>query len=76
MNGDAKSPQHTVVHPMYVSYTSIPTTSASATMQSNKHLQLQQQQPQQLTETLSSSATTATQTTPLQQELPVERQQQ
>jgi len=47
MNGDAKSPQHTVVHPMYVSYTSIPTTSASATMQSNKHLQLQQQQPQQ-----------------------------
>ncbi|KAH8252717.1 hypothetical protein KR032_001486 [Drosophila birchii] len=42
MNGDAKSPQHTVVHPMYVSYTSIPTTSASATMQSNKHLQLQQ----------------------------------
>ncbi|XP_043643019.1 sodium/potassium-transporting ATPase subunit beta-1-interacting protein isoform X1 [Drosophila teissieri] len=47
MNGDAKSPQHTVVHPMYVSYTSIPTTSASATMQSNKHLQLQHQQPQQ-----------------------------
>ncbi|KAH8346357.1 hypothetical protein KR084_007184 [Drosophila pseudotakahashii] len=47
MNGDAKSPQHTVVHPMYVSYTSIPTTSASATMQSNKHLQLQQQQLQQ-----------------------------
>ncbi|XP_070068430.1 sodium/potassium-transporting ATPase subunit beta-1-interacting protein isoform X3 [Drosophila takahashii] len=46
MNGDAKSPQHTVVHPMYVSYTSIPTTSASATMQSNKHLQLQQQQQQ------------------------------
>lgn len=44
MNGDAKSPQHTVVHPMYVSYTSIPTTSASATMQSNKHLQLQLQQ--------------------------------
>ncbi|KAM7342535.1 sodium/potassium-transporting ATPase subunit beta-1-interacting protein-like [Cochliomyia hominivorax] len=36
MNGDAKSPQHTVVHPMYVSYTSIPT-SASATMLSNKH---------------------------------------
>jgi len=30
----------------------------------------------ELTETLSSSATTATQTTPLQQELPVERQQQ
>lgn len=47
MNGDAKSPQHTVVHPMYVSYTSIPTTSASATMQSNKHLQLQHQQQQQ-----------------------------
>ncbi|KAH8411043.1 hypothetical protein KR222_009931 [Zaprionus bogoriensis] len=39
MNGDAKSPQHTVVHPMYVSYTSIPTTSASATMQSNKQQQ-------------------------------------
>lgn len=39
MNGDAKSPQHTVVHPMYVSYTSIPT-SASATMLSfNKHKQ-------------------------------------
>uniref|UniRef100_A0A1I8NMS7 Sodium/potassium-transporting ATPase subunit beta-1-interacting protein n=1 Tax=Stomoxys calcitrans TaxID=35570 RepID=A0A1I8NMS7_STOCA len=38
MNGDAKSPQHTVVHPMYVSYTSIPT-SASATMLSNKHHQ-------------------------------------
>ncbi|XP_037888367.1 sodium/potassium-transporting ATPase subunit beta-1-interacting protein isoform X2 [Glossina fuscipes] len=40
MNGDAKSPQHTVVHPMYVSYTSIPT-SASATMLStsnNKHI--------------------------------------
>lgn len=36
MNGDAKSPQHTVVHPMYVSYTSIPT-SASGTMLSNKH---------------------------------------
>ncbi|KAH8283520.1 hypothetical protein KR018_004670 [Drosophila ironensis] len=48
MNGDAKSPQHTVVHPMYVSYTSIPTTSATATMQSNKHLQhLQHQQQQQ-----------------------------
>ncbi|BFG04458.1 sodium/potassium-transporting ATPase subunit beta-1-interacting protein [Drosophila madeirensis] len=47
MNGDAKSPQHTVVHPMYVSYTSIPTTSASATMQSNKHLQLQLQSQQQ-----------------------------
>ncbi|EDW02414.1 sodium/potassium-transporting ATPase subunit beta-1-interacting protein isoform X1 [Drosophila grimshawi] len=47
MNGDAKSPQHTVVHPMYVSYTSIPTTSASATMQSNKQLQLQQQLQQQ-----------------------------
>ncbi|XP_051859448.1 sodium/potassium-transporting ATPase subunit beta-1-interacting protein isoform X1 [Drosophila albomicans] len=46
MNGDAKSPQHTVVHPMYVSYTSIPTTSASATMQSNKQLQLQHQQQQ------------------------------
>ncbi|KAH8366852.1 hypothetical protein KR084_002750 [Drosophila pseudotakahashii] len=46
MNGDAKSPQHTVVHPMYVSYTSIPTTSASATMQLNKHLQLQQPQQQ------------------------------
>ncbi|GAB0099081.1 Sodium/potassium-transporting ATPase subunit beta-1-interacting protein [Sergentomyia squamirostris] len=25
MGGDAKSPQHTVVHPMYVSYTSLPT---------------------------------------------------
>ncbi|XP_052838878.1 sodium/potassium-transporting ATPase subunit beta-1-interacting protein isoform X1 [Drosophila gunungcola] len=48
MNGDAKSPQHTVVHPMYVSYTSIPTTSASATMQSNKHLQLQQPQQNSL----------------------------
>lgn len=47
MNGDAKSPQHTVVHPMYVSYTSIPTTSASATMQSNKQLQLQHQQQMQ-----------------------------
>ncbi|XP_049309384.1 sodium/potassium-transporting ATPase subunit beta-1-interacting protein isoform X1 [Bactrocera dorsalis] len=38
VNGDAKSPQHTVVHPMYVSYSSIPTSaSASATLLSNKH---------------------------------------
>ncbi|XP_037926881.1 sodium/potassium-transporting ATPase subunit beta-1-interacting protein isoform X1 [Hermetia illucens] len=35
MGGDAKSPQHTCVHPMYVSYSSIPT-SASTTMLSNK----------------------------------------
>lgn len=35
MGGDAKSPQHTSVHPMYVSYSSIPT-SASTTMTSNK----------------------------------------
>ncbi|EDW58881.1 sodium/potassium-transporting ATPase subunit beta-1-interacting protein isoform X1 [Drosophila virilis] len=47
MNGDAKSPQHTVVHPMYVSYTSIPTTSASATMQSNKQTQTQTQSQSQ-----------------------------
>ncbi|XP_054090102.1 uncharacterized protein DDB_G0283357 isoform X2 [Zeugodacus cucurbitae] len=40
VNGDAKSPQHTVVHPMYVSYSSIPTSaSASATLLSNKHHQ-------------------------------------
>ncbi|XP_038115780.1 sodium/potassium-transporting ATPase subunit beta-1-interacting protein isoform X1 [Culex quinquefasciatus] len=31
MGGDAKSPQHTAVHPMYVSYTSLPTTTNSAT---------------------------------------------
>lgn len=30
MGGDAKSPQHTAVHPMYVSYTSLPTTTNSA----------------------------------------------
>nr|XP_029721978.1 sodium/potassium-transporting ATPase subunit beta-1-interacting protein-like isoform X2 [Aedes albopictus] len=34
MGGDAKSPQHTAVHPMYVSYTSLPTTnSANSTQQ-------------------------------------------
>lgn len=33
MNGDGKSPQHTAVHPIYVSYSSIPT-SATATMTS------------------------------------------
>ncbi|KAM8711355.1 hypothetical protein ACLKA7_000489 [Drosophila subpalustris] len=59
MNGDAKSPQHTVVHPMYVSYTSIPTTaSASATMQSNKQLQQfyhQQQQHQRQHKTSNSN---------------------
>lgn len=38
MNGDAKSPKHTVVHPMYVSYSCIPT-SASATI-SPKHTQI------------------------------------
>ncbi|KAG5677886.1 hypothetical protein PVAND_007603 [Polypedilum vanderplanki] len=31
MGNDIKSPQHTSVHPMYVSYTSIPTGSASST---------------------------------------------
>lgn len=36
MSGDAKSPQHTSVHPMYVSYSSIPT-SASATMAALKN---------------------------------------
>lgn len=33
MGGDAKSPQHTVVHPMYVSYSCLPT----ATISSPKH---------------------------------------
>lgn len=42
MGGDAKSPQHTVVHPMYVSYSCIPT-SASATI-SPKHTQLNNHQ--------------------------------
>lgn len=30
MGGDAKSPQHTSVHPMYVSYSSLPATTSSA----------------------------------------------
>lgn len=38
MGGDAKSVQHTVVHPMYVSYTSIPTSTANTTMKSTKLL--------------------------------------
>lgn len=38
MGGDAKSVQHTVVHPMYVSYTSIPTSTANTTMNSTKLL--------------------------------------
>lgn len=42
MGGDAKSPQHTVVHPMYVSYSCIPT-SASAAI-SPKHTQLNNHQ--------------------------------
>ncbi|XP_075165119.1 sodium/potassium-transporting ATPase subunit beta-1-interacting protein isoform X1 [Haematobia irritans] len=55
MNGDAKSPQHTVVHPMYVSYTSIPT-SASATMLSqHKQNHHNQQQQHHLHHSLSNS---------------------
>jgi sodium/potassium-transporting ATPase subunit beta-1-interacting protein len=38
MGGDAKSPQHTAVHPMYVSYTSIPTSvSANSTANNRNH---------------------------------------
>ncbi|XP_058462918.1 sodium/potassium-transporting ATPase subunit beta-1-interacting protein isoform X3 [Malaya genurostris] len=33
MGGDAKSPQHTAVHPMYVSYTSLPTTNSATSTQ-------------------------------------------
>ncbi|EAT34886.1 AAEL012916-PA [Aedes aegypti] len=33
MGGDAKSPQHTAVHPMYVSYTSLPTTNSANSTQ-------------------------------------------
>ncbi|XP_062543668.1 sodium/potassium-transporting ATPase subunit beta-1-interacting protein isoform X1 [Armigeres subalbatus] len=33
MGGDAKSPQHTAVHPMYVSYTSLPTTNSTNSTQ-------------------------------------------
>lgn len=38
MGGDAKSVQHKVVHPMYVSYSSIPTSTANTTMKSTKLL--------------------------------------
>lgn len=38
MGGDAKNVQHTIVHPMYVSYTSIPTSTANTTMKSTKLL--------------------------------------
>uniref|UniRef100_A0AAG5CZY8 Sodium/potassium-transporting ATPase subunit beta-1-interacting protein n=1 Tax=Anopheles atroparvus TaxID=41427 RepID=A0AAG5CZY8_ANOAO len=33
MGGDAKSPQHTAVHPMYVSYSSLPTTNSANSTQ-------------------------------------------
>uniref|UniRef100_A0A2M4CR45 Sodium/potassium-transporting ATPase subunit beta-1-interacting protein n=1 Tax=Anopheles darlingi TaxID=43151 RepID=A0A2M4CR45_ANODA len=33
MGGDAKSPQHTAVHPMYVSYSSLPTTNSGNSTQ-------------------------------------------
>ncbi|XP_058836523.1 sodium/potassium-transporting ATPase subunit beta-1-interacting protein isoform X1 [Topomyia yanbarensis] len=33
MGGDAKSPQHTAVHPMYVSYASLPTTNSATSTQ-------------------------------------------
>ncbi|XP_053676016.1 uncharacterized protein LOC128726243 isoform X2 [Anopheles nili] len=33
MSGDAKSPQHTAVHPMYVSYSSLPTTNSANSTQ-------------------------------------------
>lgn len=47
MGGDAQSPQHTIVQPMYVSYTSLPTTNSTSKLNhntnsfrinSNKHL--------------------------------------
>lgn len=38
MGGDAKSVQHTVVHPMYVSYSSIPTSTANTTLKSKAPL--------------------------------------
>lgn len=38
MGGDAKSVQHTVVHPMYVSYSSIPSSTANSTIKSTKLL--------------------------------------